>query len=280
MRKSGFFLLMLVACIWAMNAYSVDSTSGYVVSVYGHALKDAYNECVHTAYYDPEHDGRAECGTAKVVASAPAAKQIVIETVTMSDAGDVLFKFDIAALTPAGVNALTVFSKKLGSQPDITSVTIDGYTDAIGSSSYNLKLSANRADAVKQFFIKNGVSAKIITAHGYGEKNVRVSNACMTKYGNGDMGQIWQLEQKLDNKKYMSKNKQAVREKKQLQEKLHTLEAKRNKLIACAAPDRKVVFTIVHTKEVESSVVNQQGTESMPAVDMSKLAKPPVEEME
>jgi|GEM_PF-6297918 len=288
MRKNLFFLLLLGACILATNVYAEDTTSGFVMSIYGHALKGAYGDCVHTAYYDPDHDKREECGNVKEVASAPVEKpQTVVETVTMSDAGDVLFNFDVATLTPTGITKITTFGKKLGSQPDITSVTIDGYTDAIGSAAYNLKLSANRAAAVKQFFIKNGVPAAIITTHGYGEKDTKVSNACMNKYGNGDMNQIRKLETMLGNKKYKSKRKRVVTEKKQLQLKLHLLEAKRNDLIACAASDRRVVFTIAHNKQVEKTVmvketasapeVNVKETASAPAVDENKLDKPSVD---
>lgn len=275
MRRCGLFLLLLGACVLANTVYAEDTTSGFVMSIYGHALKGAYGDCVHTAYYDPDHDKREECGDVKIVASAPVEKpQTIVETVTMSDAGDVLFNFDVATLTPTGITKITAFGKKLGSQPDITSVTIDGYTDAIGSSEYNLKLSANRAAAVKEFFIKNGVPVAIITTHGYGEKDTKASNSCMNKYGNGDMYQIRKLEAMLGNRKYKSKSKRAVNEKKQLQLKLNGLEAKRDELISCAAPDRRVVFTIVHTKQVEKTVMVKE-TESAPAVDASKTTSAP-----
>ncbi|MCC2625298.1 MAG: hypothetical protein K0R14_1171 [Burkholderiales bacterium] len=235
MRKNVFSGVWLALCVLAGNVYAEDATHGFVMSIYGHALKSAYGDCVHTAYYDPQHDKRVECGD---VESTPVeVPQTVVETVTMSDAGDVLFNFDAATLTPTGVSKINEFGKKLGKQPDITSITIDGYTDAIGSSQYNLKLSANRAAAVKQFFIKNGVPAAIITTHGYGEKDTKVSTDCMKKY---------------------------------------SLKKKRSDLIACAAPDRRVVFTIVHNKHVEKTVMVKQ-TASAPEPDVSQLPQPPAD---
>ncbi|MCE3267893.1 MAG: outer membrane protein precursor [Burkholderiales bacterium] len=270
MRKSCFFILQLAACIYSTHVYSADSTHGYVVSIYGHAFKDAYGKCIHTAYYDPDHDTRRDCGNVKEAASAPVAKKAAIETVTMSDAGDVLFNFNAATLTSAGIADLTAFSKKLGAQSDITGVTIDGYTDAIGSSEYNLKLSTSRAVAVKQVFIKNGIPSTIITTHGYGEKDVKVSNDCIKKYGSDDTNLILQLEAKLKDKKHKSRAGKIVKETKQLEQKLNSLQSKRNDLIKCTAPDRRVVFTIEHNRQIEESTDNSVESAS------TEIASPPI----
>jgi outer membrane protein OmpA-like peptidoglycan-associated protein len=129
MRKIGFFLLHLVG-VWAIPAYAADTTNGYIISIYGNALKSSYGECVHTAYYEAGVDSRAECGDQKEEASAPMPK-VVVETVTISDADKVLFNFNAASLTSDGIAEISAFAKKLGAQPDITKITIDGYTDSI-----------------------------------------------------------------------------------------------------------------------------------------------------
>ena len=50
-----------------------------------------------------------------------------------------------------------------------TAVTIEGHTSKVGSKSYNIKLSQNRADAVKTILINNyGVQAERVAAVGYG----------------------------------------------------------------------------------------------------------------
>ncbi|MBE2894938.1 OmpA family protein, partial [Spirabiliibacterium falconis] len=51
----------------------------------------------------------------------------------------------------------------------ITAVTVDGYTDRLGSESYNLKLSQRRADAVKAYMANLGFPAQNISTHGFGK---------------------------------------------------------------------------------------------------------------
>jgi outer membrane protein OmpA-like peptidoglycan-associated protein len=53
---------------------------------------------------------------------------------------------------------------------------ISGFTDSIGSASSNLKLSDKRANAVRDYLVKNGISASRLTAKGFGEKNPVASN--------------------------------------------------------------------------------------------------------
>tara|TARA_B110000046_G_scaffold18788_1_gene17926 strand:+ start:22594 stop:23913 length:1320 start_codon:yes stop_codon:yes gene_type:complete len=48
---------------------------------------------------------------------------------------------------------------------------IKGFTDTIGSASNNLKLSDKRANAVRDYLVKNGIAASRLTAKGFGEEN-------------------------------------------------------------------------------------------------------------
>jgi outer membrane protein OmpA-like peptidoglycan-associated protein len=57
-------------------------------------------------------------------------------------------------------------------------LAIETHTDSRNSSSYNLKLSQNRADAIKAYLIKKGVSqATIVESLGYGEE--KLTNNCI-----------------------------------------------------------------------------------------------------
>ena len=49
------------------------------------------------------------------------------------------------------------------------SIYVYGYTDDIGTQAYNLKLSERRADAVRDFLVKAGISPSIITTKGFGK---------------------------------------------------------------------------------------------------------------
>lgn len=47
-------------------------------------------------------------------------------------------------------------------------VTIKGYSDPLGDAAYNVKLSQNRAQAVKDFLINNGIGENRIRTFSYG----------------------------------------------------------------------------------------------------------------
>lgn len=55
-------------------------------------------------------------------------------------------------------------------------IEVAGHTDNVGSSSYNLKLSENRAQAVSKYLIENGVDQNRITYKGYGDTKPIASN--------------------------------------------------------------------------------------------------------
>jgi outer membrane protein OmpA-like peptidoglycan-associated protein len=47
-------------------------------------------------------------------------------------------------------------------------VAIEGHTDSVGTEDYNLQLSKQRADAVREYLVKEGVQEDVITAIGLG----------------------------------------------------------------------------------------------------------------
>ncbi|WP_109829635.1 OmpA family protein [Reichenbachiella versicolor] len=53
---------------------------------------------------------------------------------------------------------------------------VSGYTDSSGDEQLNLKLSQERADAVKQYLIEDGIEGARIMSKGYGEANPVASN--------------------------------------------------------------------------------------------------------
>jgi len=90
-------------------------------------------------------------------------------------AGDFLFDFDKATLKPEYKAILDDNKKVFDMTPDLR-ITIQGYTDSIGSEAYNQKLSERRAQAVVDYLVSIGVSRDRLNAVGYGESNPVASN--------------------------------------------------------------------------------------------------------
>ena len=57
------------------------------------------------------------------------------------------------------------------------SLKLAGYTDNVGPTNVNLKLSQDRAQAVKSYLVSKGVSPSRIEATGYGRENPIASNS-------------------------------------------------------------------------------------------------------
>ena len=74
-------------------------------------------------------------------------------------------------------------------------VEISGHTDSKGDNEYNRKLSEERAQAVVNKLVENGISADRFKAKGYGEKTPAVSN---TKVNGTDDPEGRQLNRRVE----------------------------------------------------------------------------------
>lgn len=93
------------------------------------------------------------------------------QSLSMNLSGDVLFDYEKATLKPAAEEALKKVAVVLSQFPD-SKVAIEGYTDAKGGAAVNLPLSRERANAVRDWLVKNGGMNMVnITANGRGEEN-------------------------------------------------------------------------------------------------------------
>jgi OOP family OmpA-OmpF porin len=68
----------------------------------------------------------------------------------------------------------------LKENPDIR-IEVQGFTDNTGSSAVNQKLSAKRAEAIKQYLVSEGIDGSRITTKGFGDKNPISNN--ISKHG-------------------------------------------------------------------------------------------------
>lgn len=87
----------------------------------------------------------------------------------MKLSSEALFDFDKATVRPGSRKALDEVANKLTHYPkQIESIKVYGHTDRLGSADYNQKLSTQRAEAVKDYLVANGVPARQIQAEGKG----------------------------------------------------------------------------------------------------------------
>jgi outer membrane protein OmpA-like peptidoglycan-associated protein len=55
-------------------------------------------------------------------------------------------------------------------------IAIEGHTDSIGSDDYNQQLSERRAQAVRDYFVQQGINSSAVEARGYGKTEPIASN--------------------------------------------------------------------------------------------------------
>jgi outer membrane protein OmpA-like peptidoglycan-associated protein len=88
---------------------------------------------------------------------------------TMSLGSDHLkFEFDKADLRPEDRELLSRIAGILMTAHDYT-ISVNGHTDDVGSAAYNQKLSERRAQAVRDYLVKAGLTEEILSVQGHGK---------------------------------------------------------------------------------------------------------------
>jgi outer membrane protein OmpA-like peptidoglycan-associated protein len=82
----------------------------------------------------------------------------------------VVFQSGKAVISPESEQILSSALTTLTENPELA-VEIRGFTDNVGNAKKNLQLSQSRAEAIKAWLVKKGISSNRITAKGYGDKN-------------------------------------------------------------------------------------------------------------
>jgi len=180
LQSAMAFALAMVIGTFAPGAFAEPLPEGYVQApVSGVVVKDPFGLCWRTGYWtpamatkecDPELLPKPTPAPVAVVPPAPApapmAPKPVEEKVKLS--AETLFAFDKSTLRSEGKEKLDDLVSKLQAINVETIIDI-GYTDRIGSKTYNLKLSQRRAEAVKAYLVSKGIPANRILAEGKGK---------------------------------------------------------------------------------------------------------------
>jgi len=105
-----------------------------------------------------------------VLATSESARGLIVNM------SDVLFDTGKYTLKPSTKISLAKVAGILLAYPGLK-VQVEGYTDSVGGDEYNQKLSEDRAAAVKDFLVSQGVSANNITSQGFGKTSPVADNS-------------------------------------------------------------------------------------------------------
>ena len=97
----------------------------------------------------------------------------IIDTIRLSN---ILFEFDSFEINAKGIQHLDSLSIVLNKK-SIDFIKIHGHTDSIGNHDYNIRLSLNRANSVKDYLSTKDLFEYIMETQGYGDKFPLDSNS-------------------------------------------------------------------------------------------------------
>jgi outer membrane protein OmpA-like peptidoglycan-associated protein len=131
-----------------------------------------------------EEAARAQAQTAALRAQLLQQLNAILQTTDtprglVVNMADVLFATNRYELSQDAQLKLAKLSGIIQAHPGLN-LAIEGYTDTTGTPDYNLKLSQQRADAVRDFLIAQGMSPDTITAKGLGQADPVADNSTAT----------------------------------------------------------------------------------------------------
>lgn len=86
------------------------------------------------------------------------------------------FEVNRAVLRPEALPVLEDVAELLATNPSILKLRIDGHTDSDGSEPFNLRLSQERAGAVKNYLVSKGIVQERLVTKGWGESHPVLRN--------------------------------------------------------------------------------------------------------
>lgn len=171
---------LLLAGLTAASGSGFAAT-GYVDDSGKGIVRTGYGDCLHTARWSVPN-AIAECDPEIVAMRDKPAEVAAVETVMVKElkpitlAADALFAFDSADLTAEGRSRLDqVVGSLTAKQLENKQIEITGYTDRIGSETYNQTLSERRAQSVRDYLVSKGLPADAISTQGLGASKPVVS---------------------------------------------------------------------------------------------------------
>lgn len=102
-------------------------------------------------------------------------EDVVITDDAITISQKIHFEFNRAVIRAVSNEILNTVAQVLNDFPDVT-LEIQGHTDSRGRDAYNERLSQQRADAVREYLVGQGIAPNRLTSRGYGEARPIDSN--------------------------------------------------------------------------------------------------------
>jgi len=99
----------------------------------------------------------------------------IVDSTQLVFSDKVLFDFGQYTLTPTADSTITKIVAQLNPLKNFE-IRVTAHTDAIGSNQNNQILSQNRANAVQEVFVKNGINSELIDTKIFGEEKPETNN--------------------------------------------------------------------------------------------------------
>ena len=113
---------------------------------------------------------------ARADTATPDAK-VVVRADRLELAEPIAFDTGKATIKAASHALLDEVARTLAANAQVAHLEIGVHTDARGADDYNLRMSATRAAAIKQYLVDHGVDTKRLDARGYGESRPLCSDS-------------------------------------------------------------------------------------------------------
>jgi outer membrane protein OmpA-like peptidoglycan-associated protein len=133
-------------------------------------IADAADACVNRPEVFNDYEDVDGCPDEVASAVAVERNEIVLYD-------KVYFEYDRAELRPVSQRVLDEVVTTLKAHPEIAVVEIDGHADERGTQWYNLELSRQRAQSVRNYVIAQGIAPERLRVMAFGEEAPAVPNA-------------------------------------------------------------------------------------------------------
>ncbi|HYQ15068.1 MAG TPA: OmpA family protein, partial [Polyangiaceae bacterium] len=129
-----------------------------------------------TSATDLELEARVPMSSQILLNKRPAQASVVVTKGELKLKRQVHFLFDSSDILPDSASILEEIADVLRAHPELGPIEIQGHTDDVGSPEHNLRLSDDRAGAVRGALLRLGIDASRLSSRGYGKEKPLVPN--------------------------------------------------------------------------------------------------------